>query len=210
MLPKAMIEPRSIDEGAYLDPRFARRTLKLSQGEYGVVDGKDLIVTTLGSCVSACIRDTQTGRGGMNHFMLPNAPLDDTRGSAPARYGAYAMELLVNELMKSGARRESLEAKVFGAASLFGGDTMRIGARNAAFVRSYLLRERIPIVREDLEGTTPRKVYFFPDSGRVLVRYLRNLHNTTLLARDHAYQTRVDGAPVSGGIDLFAPLQELS
>jgi chemotaxis protein CheD len=164
-----------------------------------------LIVTVLGSCVSACIRDRVTGLGGMNHFMLPDGGGDNgSPVSASARYGTYAMEILINDLLKAGAKRENMEAKVFGGGAVLKGFTaINVGERNAAFVLNFLKVEKIRVVAEDLNDIHPRKVYFFPRTGKVLVKKLMQTHNDTLAKREIEYASRLKVAPVGGEIDLF-------
>ena len=190
---------------SYYDQYFEREAVKILPGEYFVTPRDLLIVTVLGSCVSVCLRDPQNGIGGMNHFMLPGNS-DDGFGpvSSSARYGVYAMEVLINHLLKLGARRHQLEAKVFGGGCVLRGITANnIGQRNVDFVLDYLHTEGIELLAEDLLDIYPRKVYFFPASGRVLVKKLKNLHNTTLLDRESDYSLRIRKAPVGGAIDLF-------
>jgi chemotaxis protein CheD len=124
--------------------------------------------------VAACIQDRTAGIGGMNHFMLPDDGAEVVQAASDAmRYGAYAMEVLINELIKAGGRRERLEAKVFGGAAVLAGmTTMNIGDRNSEFVRRYLALEKIRIVAEDLQGAHPRKVAFLPRTGQVMVKKL--------------------------------------
>ncbi|MDB5758990.1 MAG: cheD [Burkholderia sp.] len=189
----------------YYDRTFDCDAAKILPGEYYCTFKDMLIVTVLGSCVSACIRDRVSGIGGMNHFMLP----DGGDGSNPlisasARYGTYAMEVLINELLKSGARRENLEAKVFGGGNVLRGLTaLNVGERNAAFVRAYLKAEGIRVLAEDLNDVFPRKVYFFPRTGRVLVKKLRELNNNTLVNREQDYASRLAGKDIGGEVDLF-------
>lgn len=187
----------------YHDRTFACDAAKILPGEYYYTDRDMLIVTVLGSCVSACIRDRITGLGGMNHFMLPDGG-DTGPVSASMRYGTYAMEVLINDLLKAGARRESLEAKVFGGGAVLRGFTaMNVGERNAAFVTSFLKTERIPVMAEDLNDVYPRKVYFFPRTGKVLVKKLMQTHNDTLARRELDYASRLKVTPVAGDVDLF-------
>ncbi len=187
----------------YYDRTFDCDAAKILPGEYYYTPRNMLIVTVLGSCVAACIRDRVTGLGGMNHFMLPDGG-DSGPVSASMRYGTYAMEVLINDLLKAGARRESLEAKVFGGGAVLRGFTaMNVGERNAAFVTSFLKTERIPILAEDLNDIYPRKVYFFPHSGKVLVKKLMQTHNDTLARRELDYASRLKVEPVAGDIDLF-------
>jgi chemotaxis protein CheD len=187
----------------YYDRTFDCDAAKILPGEYYYTPREMLIVTVLGSCVSACIRDRLTGLGGMNHFMLPDGG-DSGPVSASMRYGTYAMEVLINDLLKAGARREHLEAKVFGGGAVLRGFTaMNVGERNAAFVISFLKTERIPVMAEDLNDVYPRKVYFFPRTGKVLVKKLMQTHNDTLAKRELDYASRLKVAPVGGEIDLF-------
>ena len=189
----------------YYDRTFDCEAAKILPGEYYFTQKDMLIVTVLGSCVSACIRDRVTGLGGMNHFMLPDGGADaNSPVSASARYGTYAMEILINSLLKSGARRDNLEAKVFGGGAVLKGFTaMNVGERNAAFVQTFLRNERIRVVAEDLNDVYPRKVYFFPRSGKVLVKKLMQSHNDTLAKREIEYASRLKKQPVAGEIELF-------
>jgi chemotaxis protein CheD len=187
----------------YYDRTFDCDAAKILPGEYYFTGRDMLIVTVLGSCVSACIRDRLTGLGGMNHFMLPDGG-DSGPVSASMRYGGYAMEVLINDLLKAGARREHLEAKVFGGGAVLRGFTaMNVGERNAAFVTQFLKTERIPVLAEDLNDIYPRKVYFFPRTGKVLVKKLMQTHNDTLAQRELDYAKRLKVEPVGGEIDLF-------
>jgi len=186
----------------YFDSSFNLEAAKIQPGEY-YATGRDMVlVTVLGSCVAACVRDSISGIGGMNHFMLPEGGEGSVGKSA--RYGVYAMEVLVNHLLKLGARRDRLVAKVFGGGAVLPGfEKMNIGERNAEFVAKYLQTERIPVVAQDLKGTSARKIYFFPQTGQVLVKNLRKLHNDTIVVREIDYQQRLKSATVAGEIELF-------
>lgn len=189
----------------YYDRTFDRDAAKILPGEY-YFTGKDmLIVTVLGSCVAACIRDRVSGVGGMNHFMLPDGGGDaDSPVSASMRYGTYAMEILINDLLKAGAKRENLEAKVFGGGNVLRGFiAINVGERNAQFVRDYLRAENIRITAEDLNDIHPRKVYFFPRTGKVLVKKLKQMNNNTLVNREQDYASRLQTSKVSGDVELF-------
>ena len=190
----------------YHDRVFDVDAAKILPGEYFYTNKDMLIATVLGSCVSACIRDRLTGLGGMNHFMLPDGGADagNSPVSASMRYGSFAMEILINDLLKAGARREHLEAKVFGGGAVLRGFTaMNVGERNAAFVMQFLKTERIPVLAEDLNDIYPRKVYFFPRTGKVLVKKLMQTQNDTLAKRELDYAKRLKVEPVGGAIDLF-------
>ncbi|OON62259.1 chemotaxis protein CheD [Massilia sp. KIM] len=187
----------------YYDRTFDVEAAKILPGEYYYTGKNMLIVTVLGSCVSACIRDRMSGLGGMNHFMLPDGG-DSGPVSASMRYGTFAMEVLINDLLKAGARREHLEAKVFGGGAVLRGfSAMNVGERNAAFVQQFLKTERIPVLAEDLNDIYPRKVYFFPKTGKVLVKKLMQTQNDTLAKRELDYAKRLKVEPVGGDIDLF-------
>lgn len=190
----------------YFDRTFDCDAAKISPGEYYFTDKDMVIVTVLGSCVSACIRDSVTGIGGMNHFMLPDSASADKDSpvSESMRYGTYAMEVLINQLLRNGARRENLEAKIFGGGNVLKSfTTINVGDRNAIFVRKFLKDERIRVTSEDLLDIYPRKVYYFPKTGRVLVKKLKNMHNDTLVKREEAYASRLKSIDVGGEIDLF-------
>ncbi|MFM9980437.1 MAG: chemoreceptor glutamine deamidase CheD [Burkholderiales bacterium] len=190
----------------YYDRSFDTQAAKVLPGEY-YVTGKDmLIVTVLGSCVAACIRDTQSGIGGLNHFMLPDGGTDENNpASTSARYGSYAMEILINHITKLGARRANLEAKVFGGGNVLPGLTVaNVGERNAEFVLGFLHTEKIRVVAQDLVDVFPRKVYYFPASGKVMVKKLRDIHNSTIFEREQVYGSRLKGSRVGGDVELFA------
>lgn len=196
---------RQFATNVYYDRTFDCEAAKILPGEYFYTGKNMLIVTVLGSCVSACIRDRVTGLGGMNHFMLPDGGGDaGSPVSASMRYGSFAMEVLINDLLKAGARREHLEAKVFGGGAVLRGFTaINVGERNAAFVMQFLKTERIPVLAEDLNDIHPRKVYFFPRTGKVMVKKLMQTHNDTLAKRELDYARRLKVEPVGGAIDLF-------
>ncbi|HWA89417.1 MAG TPA: chemotaxis protein CheD [Rhizomicrobium sp.] len=137
--------------------------VQITQGENHVTgEPREVLTTILGSCVSACIRDREFGVGGMNHFLLPEGGSDDRDAQ---RYGVNAMELLINGLLKHGASRRGLEAKLFGGANVLAG-LSDVGSRNAAFARQFLLDEGIPLVGGDVGGTMPRRIQFWPTTGR--------------------------------------------
>jgi chemotaxis protein CheD len=165
------------------------------------------LVTVLGSCVSACLRDRESGVGGMNHFMLPDeGKLVGAHGniSAGGRYGVHAMELLINQILKLGGRRDRLEAKVFGGGNVLQGFMLsNVGEQNANFIVEYLNIERIPIVARDLLDVWPRKIYYFPRSGKVMVKRLRKVNNDTIVMRERDYGARLFHTPVAGAAELF-------
>lgn len=187
----------------YFDRQFEVEAVKVLPGEYYVTATEMVLVTVLGSCVSACVRDRDKGVGGMNHFMLADGGSREML-SASARYGTYAMEILINHLLKMGARKSSLEAKVFGGGRVMASLTSsQVGENNASFVLDFLATEGIPVAAKDLLDVYPRKIYYFPSSGRVLVKKLVRMHNDTVMRRENEYAARLIEAPLAGEIELF-------
>ena len=189
----------------YFDKHFEIDAVKILPGEYYVTTRDMALVTVLGSCVAACIYDRNQTIGGMNHFMLPDKKRTGSDVlSLSTRYGVYAMEIMINELLKMGAKRNSLEAKVFGGGNVLRGFTVnKIGHNNAAFVIEYLRKEGIRIAAHDLLDIYPRKVYYFPRSCRVLVKQLREVHNDTIIEREQKYGSRIEMADLQGDVELF-------
>jgi len=193
----------SVARNLYFDRMQEKQAAKLLPGEYFVTGEDMVLVTVLGSCVSACIRDTTSGMGGMNHFMLPDGGGDSRMGSA-ARYGVHAMEMLINSLLKLGARRQYFEAKVFGGGNVMRSlNTSHVGRRNSEFVLEFLSNEKIRVAARDLEDIHPRKIYFFPASGIVRVKKLRELANNTVFERESDYSSRIVTQDKGGDVELF-------
>jgi chemotaxis protein CheD len=192
--------PRKPGEASFFfyDAFFKNDAVKILPGEYFVHHEDILIMTTLGSCIAACLWDREARVGGMNHFMLPAGEADS------GRYGSFAMELLINEMMKRGATRSTMEAKVFGGGQIIEGmTTMNIGERNTAFVIDYLKTERIPIMSKDVLDIYPRKVCFLPASGKAMVKRLAATNVAALAAQDRTAAQRALPARSGGSIDLF-------
>lgn len=182
----------------YRDAVFKRVAVKVLPGEFYVTREPLLLTTVLGSCVSACMTDRAAGVGGMNHFMLPAG------ADGSGRYGVFAMEILINELMKAGARRGALEAKVFGGGAVLRAATgSRVGEQNVAFVERFLDQERIPIVSRDVLDVFPRRVAYFPATGKVMVKKLTSESPADVEA-ERRYAGRANGmAGIGGSVDLF-------
>ena len=185
----------------FFDHHFQSDAVKVLPGEYFVTDQDILIMTVLGSCIAACIWDTKAGVGGMNHFMLPEGDSSDTSG----RYGSYAMELLINEMIKLGARKESMQAKVFGGGQVMAGfTTMNVGERNTQFVLDYLHTERITLVSKDVLDIHPRKVVFFPTTGKAMVKKLAHSHPESLESTERkGNAVNLAKSTAGGSVDLF-------
>lgn len=190
----------------YRERAFDTMAIKVLPGEF-YVTGEDIaLTTTLGSCVAACIHDPVAGVGGMNHFMLPDALGERGAGvvSTSARYGVFAMELLLNHLYAAGAVRKRLKARVFGGAHVLPGTSVsNVGSRNADFVREFLRKEAIEVVGQKLAGGDALKVCFFPVNGKAWVKPLpvADVGSIARLEAEHA--RRIRRRPTGGDVELF-------
>lgn len=186
----------------YWENHFGRDAVRVLPGEYFVHDTDLVIMTTLGSCIAVCLWDPQMHVGGMNHFMLPEG---GGPGTDPGRYGLHAMELLINGLMRRGALRSRLQAKVFGGAGVIEGmTTINVGQKNTRFVLDYLQTEHIQLISKDVLDVHPRKVCMMPASGKALVKRLPPTRSVELIKLEKEAARKI--APVgmsSGSIDLF-------
>ncbi|QEW06129.1 chemoreceptor glutamine deamidase CheD [Nitrincola iocasae] len=201
-----MISDEHLATNCYYDRYFDTQAVKVLPGQYFATHDDTMIVTVLGSCVSVCLRDRLSGIGGMNHFMLPHDSGADSDSliAASGRYGVYAMELLVNHLLKLGASRSRLEAKVFGGGQVLKNMSfMNVGQRNVKFVMKHLRNESIPVLGKDVLDIYPRKVYFFPQTGKVMLKKIHSLHNSTIIDREKAYMHEIETQPMTGEVDLF-------
>ncbi len=169
----------------YYDAHFKNEAVKVLPGEYFVHDEDILVMTTLGSCIAACLWDRDKRVGGMNHFLLPDMGIGSgpggggrgSNGGNSGRYGGFAMDLLIAEMVKRGATRSSMEAKVFGGGAVVSGmNTLNVGERNTAFVLDYLHAEGIKVVNKDVMDIYPRKLCFLPASGKAMVKRLATAH----------------------------------
>jgi len=184
-------------------------TTKVQPGEFyiTVAHEEEAITTVLGSCIAACIRDPQASIGGMNHFMLPEEAhhgRGDWREAVglATRYGSYAMESLINGLLKLGARRERLEGKLFGGGQVLDVD-MPVGLRNIEFAHRWLATEGLPVAAQDVGGKTPRRIVYFPATGTVKVKQLRPIESREVLTSERRYLGDVATRPLVGEIELF-------
>ncbi|MGD8569465.1 MAG: chemoreceptor glutamine deamidase CheD [Gammaproteobacteria bacterium] len=191
----------------YWDRSHGCYAAKLLPGDYYITTHEEIIVTTLGSCISACIRDRVFGIGGMNHFMLPyHSTVADnwknTRLSASNRYGSYAMENLINDILKNGGERRHLEVKIFGGGKILAQMT-DIGRNNINFIKQYIETEGLNLLAEDTGDIYPRKIVYFPITGKVWVKKLRSLQNRTIFERESRYLHDIQNRPISGDVELF-------
>jgi len=161
----------------------------------------EIVTTVLGSCVATCIRDPRAGVAGMNHFMLPEDPSGE--GGSSARYGVFAMEQLVNGVMRWGGRRESFEIKIFGGGRVIPG-MGDVGRANIQFVRDFLEAEKMPVLVEDVGSTVARRVRYHPASGKVRVLHLPIAENRRVAEREAVLASRLGSDAGRGGdIELF-------
>ncbi len=181
---------------------------KILPGEFYITRSDEAITTVLGSCISACIRDPVANVGGMNHFMLPEDTtqgkstwLDEDAGLA-TRYGSFAMESLINGLLKLGARRERLEVKLFGGGHILNVG-IDVGDRNIEFARRWVRTEGYTVAAEDVGLTVPRRVVYFPGTGKVRVKHLRTLECQEIAQREKQYLRKTADKPATGEIELF-------
>jgi chemotaxis protein CheD len=191
----------------FWDPINNKPVAKIQPGEVYVGIKGEIISTVLGSCISVCMFDSDKGISGMNHFMLPRGKHENASkdiNSNSTRYGNWAMEFLINEMIKAGARKEALEVKVFGGGQVLSEmEFMDIGQRNIDFVFSYLVQEGMQIDRHDVGGIYPRKVLFFGDTGRVRVKKLKETRDENISGRERSYAQNISAAPKQGDITLF-------
>lgn len=172
-------------------------------GEYYVGNKDEIISTVLGSCVSACIRDPSAGVGGMNHFMLPGGSDGaQTMSGSAAKFGVFAMEYLVNAILKHGGRKANFEIKLFGGANVLA-TGMDVGDTNIAFIRDYMRMEGLNISSEDLGGIHPRKVNYFPLTGKVMIKNLRPVQEKMVAERERTYAAATRAKPSGGEVELF-------
>jgi chemotaxis protein CheD len=194
----------AVGANRYFDHNLRMDAVKLLPGEFFATQEKLVLVTVLGSCVAVCLRDSVAGIGGMNHFMLPEVGAGGATLGHSGRYGVFAMEVLINSVLKLGAQRSALEAKVFG-----GGAVMKelsgsnVGELNTSFAMEFLKIEGIKVAAKDVLGVFPRKVYFFPETGKVLVRTLKEMHNNTIIDRERNYRKRLSRFKFAGDEKLF-------
>ena len=192
----------------YWDQENGIVTVKLLPGEYYVTTADEMITTVLGSCVSACIRDAVAGIGGMNHFMLPETSKsrlnarDETIVGTAMRYGNYAMEHLINTILQYGGKRKNLEVKLFGGSKIMA-TLSDVGLKNIDFVLNYVDMEALTLISHDLGDIYPRKVNFYPRSGRVRMKKIKDLHNDTIILRERQYGSRIKDVSVESSIELF-------
>lgn len=181
-------------------PQHDRYGVKVVAGDYYVTKQDELITTVLGSCVTVCIRDAKAGVGGINHFLLPDASCDIL--SASNRYGVFAMEQLINSIIKHGGRRENFEVKLVGGGNMMAGVT-DIGKINIEFVKNFLRTEGYVITAEDLGGSQPRKIIYNVTSGKLLVNKMRSHHQDRYAEKELELQRSKMATAIHDDVELF-------
>ncbi|RXJ72437.1 chemotaxis protein CheD [Veronia nyctiphanis] len=201
--------PKGASVSRYFYPSLQKMMVKIHPGEVYVTSDDELIGTGLGSCISACIWDPEIGIGGMNHFMLPLGTSEDIAEWTPtqwrsraARYGNYAMELLINTLIQQGAEKHRLQVKLFGGGVVMGQCTA-VGEKNIAFAIDYVTSEGLVLVSNDLGDDFPRKLIFEPKTGKAWVKKMRS-YKGDVQRFDKKYQRTLQSPKVdSGDSELF-------
>lgn len=195
---------KAIATRRFYDSASAAWMVKVFPGEFYVTSKQDeVLVTVLGSCVSACVRDARAGIGGMNHFMLPHSQAGKWAGDMQStRFGNFAMEKLINELMKAGCSRDSLEIKVFGGGNVTDTNNL-IGTENSEFILRYLEAEGLRCIAQDLGGQLPRRIHYTPTTGKVVRRLLGTSESSAVARDENEYVNRLSTRSTGGDIQLF-------
>jgi len=200
--PGATGAPPNDGRRRYFDPSLKMHVVQVFQGDYYISErGGEVLTTVLGSCISACIRDPLIRVGGMNHFLLPEGSGSED-ASVQMRYGAFAMEQLINEILKRGGRRDYLEIKLFGGGNVVKG-LSGVGHKNADFIEKFMEREGFKIATSHLRGFLPRKIQYIPASGKVRMRELGEQKDQRIFQKEIEKKVRTRVAPDTGSIELF-------
>lgn len=188
----------------YWDPKLNMPVAKIQPGEYYVGNQEEGISTVLGSCVAVCIRDPKAKVGGMNHFMLP---LDSSQGankmlSNANRYGNYAMENLINDILKMGGRKNNFEVKLFGGSNV-NAAASNVGEKNIDFAKNYLKIEGYTLAASDVGGSNPRRILYCPLDGKLLLKRLPIASSNQVSDMENNYKITIKKEKVGGEVDLF-------
>lgn len=186
--------------GPFWEPRWKRYAVKVKPGEHYVANEDVVITTVLGSCISACIYDPVMRLGGLNHFMLPAGEADHIGSSS--RYGLFAMEQLINDMMKQGCQRQDMQVKLTGGGNMMVG-LSDIGQQNIDFILKYIEDEGLNLIASDLGGDQARRVAYFPLEGRMLVNKLDHREDQRLIEEERSYRVEVDRNLDDSDVELF-------
>ncbi len=195
----------SDDSRGYYDHRFQARIINVPPGGQQIASAEgEVLSTVLGSCVAACLRDPVLRVGGMNHFLLPGDGGQGGQAGDDMRFGVASMEVLINALIKQGAVRGRLEAKVFGGATLMSERAeASVGTRNAAFVQRFLAREGIPLAAHDLGGPYPRRANYEPATGRAWVNRLASPRLAGIAESEATYRQSITRRDPAASLEVF-------
>jgi len=179
----------------YHDLHFNRDIITIYPGEFCTTRGPELISTVLGSCVSIALFDAQNGIGGVNHFMLAKDTKENNSRayeSLMGKFGEYAVDLLLEDMAKKGAKYKSLTAKIFGGSNVFDLPPCtgsQVGDVNIQFEFEYLARKNIPVISSDTGGVSPRKIFFDPHSSKVWLKRINADYNdnTFIISQEQKY-----------------------
>lgn len=191
----------------YFDKIENRNVVKIYSGGYYASEGRDaneMIATVLGSCIACCLYDPDIKIGGMNHFLLPG---DGSASQSSARFGVNAMELLINDMLKRGAKKNNMLVKIFGGANMLEGMS-RVGDKNISFIKDFLTAEKLRIISEDVGGTASRRLHFYPYDGKALVRKVaQDKEQEQLMQREKEYMASIAkvvvAKPAEDDVTLF-------
>jgi len=188
----------------HVDAATGMKMIKVGPGDYHVTAAADeMLVTILGSCVSVCVRDPLLCIGGMNHFLLPESESGHWGGvSATTRYGNHAMETLINDIVAMGGVRGRFEVKIFGGGHVIE-SSIAIGQKNVEFAERYLANEGMTVVAKHVGGPHPRRIHYFPQTGKVQMLLLRRATDVAVFEQERDYQRKIAARPVEGSVDLF-------
>lgn len=197
--------PHGLSPHRYFDKSLGRTAVKVQPGTHYVTTRIDeVITTTLGSCVSVCIRDREARIGGMNHFMLPESDSGVWSGvSAALRYGNHAMEVLINDILQLGGAKNRLELKIFGGANVLAGSKNDVGEKNIQFIRRFLKNEHMAPSGEHLGGNQARQIRYFPDTGVAKMKLLDPVEQKVVVREELDLKHELEEHSVEGDIDLF-------
>lgn len=184
---------------SYFDNHFNRKVIAIYPGEFYSSTENEMISTVLGSCISIALFDSENGVGGLNHFMLAKNTSIENEGESNrlmGKFGEYAMELLIKDVLDKGAKFENLQAKVFGGSNVFNlpaASGAQVGEVNIRFAFEYLEQKKIPVVTSNTGGTAPRKIFFDPLTSKVYLKYIKNSNvDDQLEANEKAYLNEIN------------------
>lgn len=186
------------------DHNLERNVWTIHPGDYCIINNNDVLCTVLGTCIAVTILDVKNHITGMNHFLLPDDNgKANSKDSYSARYGCWAMEHLINDMIKYGAERKHMEFKYFGASRLLKMKSVDVAGKNIAFIENFMKEEGIRVRSKDVGGSSPRKIFIFPDTGKVLVKKLSANKSKDLEKEEKTYFDSINENHEEGDVDIF-------